>query len=131
SINTENKYSDSIQKKIDAYGSKYNDLQNRYSNESLMDIVTNRMERNKFLIVNDRIYQNDDPIYKDPKDQWFFTTQFYSPYKYMFGSKLSTYWANISVIWMMALISYVVLYFDILKKFLELISELKNRFSRN
>ena len=130
SINTENKYSDSIQAKIDSYGSQYNELRYEYTNENLMDIVSNRMERNKFIIVNDRIYQNDDPIYKDPKNEWFFATQFYSPYKYMFGSKLSTYWANIIVIWCMALVSYLILYFDLLKKLLNSTAELKNRLSR-
>lgn len=120
SINTINSKNDEIQGIIDSIGlNEYRKLREQYANESLEDLTTNRIEENKFLISDGRIYQNDDPIYNDPKGTSFFNTHFYSPYKYAFGKKISSFNANLIVIWFFAIISYIVLYFDLLKKFID------------
>jgi hypothetical protein len=120
SIYTINSKGDEIQAYIDSIGLPvYKEMKEAYINESLLDLTTNRIEENKILIENGRIYQNDDPVYNDPKGVFFFNTHFYAPYKYAFGKKLKTFNANLIIIWIFALISYIALYFDWLKKFIE------------
>lgn len=131
SINTINRYNDSLQFRIEEMGSeKYNELKERYVNESLLDIATNRLENKKFIQLNGKIYQNDDAIYHDPKGTSFFNTHFYAPYKYVFKTKMTTYWANLMVLWIMCLIAYVVLYFDMLRKLLEGINTIYQGFKK-
>jgi len=123
-ISTVNKYNDSIQLLIEQLGSKqYNELKSKYVNESLLDLTTNRLENNKFIQINGHIYQNDDPIFNDPKDASFFKTHFYAPYKYIFGYRTSTYWANLMLIWCISIISYILLYYDLLRKLLVFVAQ--------
>ena len=131
SIGTVNKYNDSLQVFIDRFGAaKYNELKQEVTNESLIDLTTNRAEQNKLLLANGRIYQNDDPVYNDPVGSTFFESHFYAPFKYLFGKRISTYWANLIVIWVISIISYFVLYFDLLKRFLDRFSVLYGRIAR-
>lgn len=62
------------------------------------------------------LYQNSDPICNLPQKRSFFTSHFYSPYKYIFGSRVSTFYANLMVIWGMVFLGYFLLYFDVFKK---------------
>ncbi len=119
SIHTINKERDHIQHIIDSIGLKqYKFLQDAYSNDALMKLVTNRTETDKIIVTGHRIYQNDNPIYHLPKGESFFGTHYYSPYKYLFGKKIKTYHANLIVLWIISLVTYIILYFDLLKKFI-------------
>lgn len=120
SIYTINSKNDEIQAIIDSIGlKKYKVMKEAYLNESLEDLLTNRVEENKILVADGRIYQNDDPVYNDPKGVYFFHSHFYTPYKYAFGNKYKTFNANLVIIWVFALVSYIALYFDWLKKLIE------------
>jgi ABC transport system ATP-binding/permease protein len=90
-----------------------------YSNKSLTELVTNRKELSKYIVDRDEIVQKENLIYKSPKNTAFFNTHFYAPYKYLFNFKLSTYLANIIVLWGMILLLGVALYFDWLKKIID------------
>ncbi len=116
-----NKQSDKIQQIIENLGeAKYIELRDNYTNESLMNIVTNKMENNKLIISNGRIYQNDEPIYNIPERQSpFFSAHFYAPKKHLFGFLVDTYWINLLIIWMIAIVTYALLYFDLLRKFMD------------
>ena len=129
-ISTVNKYNDSTQILIGHIGTeKYNRLKSKYVNESLYDLTTNRLENNKFIQTDGHIYQNDDPIFNDPKDASFFKTHFYAPYKYIFGEKISTYWANLLLIWCISVLSYIVLYYDLLRRFIVFFAQNYKRLS--
>lgn len=87
----------------------------KYSNEALQNLVTNRLESNKIIEFNGRLYQNDDPIYNDPNGVPFFQTHFYAPHKYLFGRKFSTFSINLAFIWIISILTYIALYFDAIK----------------
>lgn len=119
-ITTINKRSDAIQRTIDDLGiERYKELQDHYSNDALMKIVTNKTEADKLIVAGHEIYQNDNPIYDLPKGEAFFDTHYYAPYKYLFGQRISTYYANLIVLWSISLITYIALYFDLLKKLID------------
>ena len=90
-------------------------LRNSYINEGLQNLVTNRIETKKVIESNGELYQNDDPIYNDPIGTSFFSTHFYAPNKYFMGRKYDTFNTNIAVIWGISLITYIILYFDLIR----------------
>lgn len=109
---------DDISKK---YGEKkYKKLKDENENESLHDLVTNRMEISKIVESNHELFQKDDPIYLNPKNESFLNAQFYAPTKYFMGIEIDTFWANMIVIWLVVVLSVVALYYDLLRKFLEI-----------
>jgi len=118
-INTMNKENKAVEDFIDFTGvEKFKKLQSQYINESLDNLVSNKMEKKKIIITPTELYQNDDPIYNDPINVSFFNTQFFSPYKYMFGNKYRTFDINMIIIWFISFLTYLLLYFDVLKKIL-------------
>ncbi len=131
SVNTINKTRDSIQSTIDLLGIKeYKRLQNTYSNEALTSIATNKTEQKKVIVSESEIFQNDTPIYNDPKGVSFFDTHYYAPYKYIFGWRVKTYHANLVVLWIISIITYIALYFDVLKKLIASVQNLWERLTR-
>lgn len=118
-INTMNVENKAIEDFIEETGVKeFKKLQDEYINESLDNLVSNKMEKDKIIVTPGELYQNDDPIYNDPKNVSFFNTQFFAPYKYAFGKRYSTFKINMIVIWIISLITYILLYFDVLRLFL-------------
>ena len=60
------------------------------------------------------------PIYLDPVNHKYFGAHFYAPSKYFLDYKLDTFSANLIVIWLMTLVLTITLYFDVLRKILEM-----------
>ncbi|MFT5777463.1 MAG: ABC-type multidrug transport system ATPase subunit [Crocinitomicaceae bacterium] len=115
-----NKNNDSIQAIIDRIGvDEYKELQRDYFNESLHNIVLNKTEEYKLIISGDDMFQNDEPIYNLPKEVNFLESHFYAPKKYIFGFEINTYWSNLIVIWVISILTYIILYFDLLRKVME------------
>ena len=127
-----NKHSDTIQNIINRIGEdKYIELRNRYTNESLMNLVSNKMESSKMIISKGKIYQNDEPIYNIPsKESSFFSSHFYAPKKFVFGVLVDTYWINLVVIWVISLFTYIALYFDWLKKLIKFTQRVTRKLKR-
>ncbi len=115
-----NNFSEEIQTAIEKLGAEeYRTLRDQYTNESLLNLVTNKMENNKSIIQDGRIYQNNESIYNLPSRELpFLSAHFYAPKKYIFGNLVSTYWMNMLVVWLISIITYIALYFDWLKKIL-------------
>ena len=109
---------DKISKKIG--DKKYQKLRDENENESLHDLVTDRVELNKLVESKNEFFQKDDPIYLNPKHERFLDAQFYAPTKYFMDVKLDTFWANMIVIWLVVILSVIALYYDLLRKFLEI-----------
>lgn len=128
-----NKRSNEIQEIIETIGTdQYIELRDKYTNESLMNLVTNKMENNKMIICDGKIYQNDEPIYNIPsKESSFFSAHFYAPKKFFFGILMDTYWINLAIIWMIAIVTYIALYFDWLRKIIKFTQRIFLRFGRN
>ena len=101
---------------------KYNQTRDYYYNESVSDYVRKSLEKNKILEYKNRLVQQYDPIYEDPRISGFFNfrAHLFAPRKYFLGKYFDTFWFNMSVIWAFTLILYITLYFELLKKLLNM-----------
>jgi hypothetical protein len=93
----------------------------QYQNESLADMVKKTKEVDKIIERNGELIQVADPVYRDPS---IFTpplrAHFFAPRKRLFGTHyIDTFWVNVCVIWFMSLFLYIALYFDLLRKSLD------------
>ncbi|MFN5418416.1 MAG: ATP-binding cassette domain-containing protein [Flavobacteriia bacterium] len=102
---------------------KYLALKEKYENESLHDLVTKSMDLTPIVEAENELFQKNDPIYLNPKNERFLDAQFYAPSKYIFGYKIDTFWANIAVIWIVTFLSVIVLYYDLMRKILEIFNK--------
>lgn len=99
-----------------------NEYKNKYFNESLADLVTNVTESDRILEYDGRLIQQINPIYNDPDDPdhlFDYRAHFFAPKKYFLGTYMDTFYFNLIVIWLMTLILYFTLYFELLGKGLE------------
>lgn len=101
-----------------------------YENESLHDLVVNRNTPYRILDMDGQYIQKIDPIYLDPVDSDFGRAHFFAPRKKFFGKYYDTFWVNICVVWGMSLILAFTLYFDVLKKFINLLENIFSRLGR-
>ena len=65
-----------------------------------------------------------DPVFRDGSRDHFLRAHFFAPRKNIFGNQYSTFWVNLMVIWLMSLMMWLALYFDILRKALNFFSTL-------
>jgi ABC transport system ATP-binding/permease protein len=107
----------------------YNQLRDQYHNEGISDIVRKVYEKNKILEYDHQLVQHYDPIYQDPYVGSVFTlrTHFFSPVKPFLGKVFDTYWYNMTVIWLLTLFLYLTLYFEWLKKLINLSQRFNNK----
>jgi ABC-type multidrug transport system ATPase subunit len=101
-----------------------------YHNENLTEFVTNSSDVDRIVEHKGELFQKIDPIYLDPVSPMI-KAHFYAPRKMIFGFFISTFWANIIVIWLMTIGTYFVLYYRLLKKLLDFIEQLVEVFSNN
>ncbi len=90
----------------------------KYHNEQLENFVKGDMELN-VIEYKGKIYRKYQPIYYDP-EQNLLKAHFYAPTKRLFGQLIETFWVNIFIIWLQIIFLYLTLYFNILRKSLEL-----------
>lgn len=100
---------------------EYQQLLSNYQNSKIEDLLKNAGSDLDEIVESDgKLIATGDPIYRDgPKDH-FIRSHFFSPTKNVFGKLYSTYWVNISVIWGMSFLLWLTLYFDVLRKILNL-----------
>ena len=99
----------------------YKKLKNDYRNDAVSDIVKNIYEKNQFIRYNDALIQQIDPIFMLPRsDEGYFNfrSHFYAPKKFFAGNYYNTFGFNIIIIWLMTIVFYITLYFDLLSKLL-------------
>jgi hypothetical protein len=97
---------------------KFLNLRNAYFNKSLEEFVRDKNETTKTIIYNGELVQKFDPIFMDSKGK-FISAHFYAPEKRVFGVMIDTYIVNVMVLWIITFLLYLVLYFRLLKKFLD------------
>ncbi|MBL7859301.1 MAG: ATP-binding cassette domain-containing protein [Cyclobacteriaceae bacterium] len=99
-------------------GYSINKSKNKYYNESLADLVRNVKEKDRILEFKGELIQLINPIFNDPKPAHAldYRTHFFAPEKNLFGVTVSTYWFDLMVIWLMTVILYITLYFELLRK---------------
>jgi hypothetical protein len=112
---------------LDQNAQLYTWLKNSYQNEHLGEIVKKSFEKNKILEFDHELVQQIDPIYKDPTTTNLVNvrTHFFAPRKYFAGTFFDTYWFNICLIWVYSALLYAALYFDWLKKLMDLFGRIR------
>jgi ABC transport system ATP-binding/permease protein len=112
----------SAMQNTEANKSAFLKLKRNYCNSALSDFVTNSGELDRIAEYKNHLYQKIDPIYLDPEPK-FIKAHFYAPVKQFFGEYYSTFWVNIIVLWITTIILFLLLYFRILKKILDLFDQ--------
>jgi len=117
--------------KIDEISRSFNleelqQLKQKYANRTLEEFVTNKKTFDYFIEHKGDMIQVRDPIYRDPTHR-FIKAHFYAPRKMIGGSYVPTLWVNVMVIWIMTLFLYLMLYFRVLKKFLDYTERINQR----
>jgi ABC-type multidrug transport system ATPase subunit len=99
----------------------YIDQQNRYHNEAVGDIVKN-IYMKQVVETDGRLIKQRDPIFRlaEPDHFFSFRAHFYAPHKHFMGRFFDTFWFNMAVVWIMTIVLYITLYFDLLKRLLDL-----------
>jgi len=86
-------------------------------NESLADIVLSRLTTNKIYETDTRLIQKADPVFMKPGSKYG-RAHFFAPYKMLGNLKIGTMTFNVTAIWIMTLLLFVALYYDVLKRFI-------------
>jgi len=96
----------------------YFSMLDRYHNESVADHVKKIFEKNPIVEYEGRLYQQIDPIFLDPEPEGFpgIRSHFFAPRKYFMGKYYDTFHFNIAFIWFLTLVTYVILYYDLIGK---------------
>jgi hypothetical protein len=106
--------------KTDEAKQKFIELKKIYHNESLKEFVKNENDLIKIVEYDNELVQKTDPIFHDPAPGTFLKAHFYAPRKRIFGELYDTFWVNILVIWSMTITLFIALYFNGLKRLLEI-----------
>jgi ABC-type multidrug transport system ATPase subunit len=93
-------------------------------NESLANIVLNRMIINKIHDAGDKFIQKADPVFMRPGSK-IGRAHFFAPYKQIGNLKIGTLFFNLAVIWIMILFLFVTLYYNILNRIILFMESLK------
>jgi ABC-type multidrug transport system ATPase subunit len=114
-----------VEKKMAFYESKgvqIHEEKNQFFNESLADLVRNTNAEKRILEYKGKLLQTINPVFQLPQPNYRldYRTAFFVPEKNMAGYLISTYWFNFMIIWMMALVCYLMLYFELLRKIVDL-----------
>ncbi len=91
----------------------------KYQNESVIRLVENSTDPVRIVEWKGELVQKIYPIFFEdhrPAHYFDFRENFYVPQKHFMGRKFDTLYFNIAVIWLMTIILYVTLYFEVLKK---------------
>ncbi len=98
-------------------------LRDDHHNLSLEEMVCAREEPKKIIEYKGALVQKLDPIFMEPGHR-FIKAHFYSPVKKISGIPVSTYTVNLIIIWFMTFVSYLALYFRLLRKVIEWIENI-------
>ncbi|GAB4395131.1 MAG: ATP-binding cassette domain-containing protein [Microscillaceae bacterium] len=96
----------------------------KHHNQAVADLVKNENDPVRIVEINDKLIQKIYPIFTDPEPQhWFeFRTHFYAPRKHFLGQYFDTFWFNIAVIWLMTLLLYITLYYQVFRESFKVIT---------
>ncbi len=85
-----------------------------YHNESVSDHVRKIYEKKKIVEYDHRLVRMTDPVYMDPQPTPFpgFRTHFFAPRKYFAGRYFDTFSFNMTMIWILTILFYALLYFN-------------------
>lgn len=104
--------------------SRFQYLKNRYDNEQVSKFVKNSDEIERVIEYKGRLHQKIDPIFLEPESK-FIKAHFYAPHKKIGNKLISTFWANLFVLWFSAITLFIILYYKLLKRLLDFLNHIK------
>lgn len=93
-------------------------------NETLADIVLNRLGTIKIYETEKKLLQKADPVLMPPGSQYG-RAHFYAPFKKLGNTRIDTLLFNTGAIWLMTIVLFVTLYLDVLKRFVFFLESLR------
>ena len=104
----------------------YDDLRFKFHNDELWAQVRDSYSVQKLVEGENELIRKYEPIFADPKPRHSldYRTPFYTPYKHFAGMYISTFFFNLLVIWIMVIVLYFTLYFEIPERFVNGFSNL-------
>jgi ABC-type multidrug transport system ATPase subunit len=108
---------------------KFQELRKNNYNESLADIVLNRLNTSKIFDSNQKLIQKADPIFMKPGSRYG-RAHFYSPFKQVGNLSIETLVFNVFAIWIMTAFLFITLYFNVLKSFIVFLESMRLPFWR-
>ncbi len=94
-------------------------LRARNYNENLANVVLNRLATSKIYDAPDELIQKADPIFMAPGSRYG-RAHFFAPYKQMGNLKIETLIFNMLAVWIMIFFLFVALYYNLLKRFIQI-----------
>ena len=92
-------------------------------NNEVERFVLNTQEEKRIIEIEGRLIQLATPVFRLPVGNRLISrAHFFAPYKYLFWTKVPTPVFNILMLWLMTGLMYVLLWFDGLKKMIDLLS---------
>jgi len=107
---------------------EFEDFKGAYQNEAITELVKNTTEQHRIVRSGNKLIQKIFPIYKDPDPEHMvdFDAQFYMPAKHFLNRNIDTHYFNLGVIWSMTIILSLTLYYEVLKKIVDGLSNISN-----
>jgi hypothetical protein len=99
-------------------------LKENYENESLISLALDENNPKKVLYTPQKLIQKMNPGYMKTTSKTG-RAHFFAPSKMIGNTEIDTYIFDIAVIWFVTGILYVVLYFTLLKKFVEVMGNIR------
>lgn len=93
-------------------------------NNYLADILLNTISTDKIFETEDHLIQKSDPVYMLPTSK-VGRAHFFAPYKYIGELEIDTLWFNIIAIWFMSAVFSITLYYNLLKKLIDLLESIR------
>jgi hypothetical protein len=106
--------------------SDFERFRQQYHNETIADLTKNLTETHRIIEKGGKLIQKIYPIYKDPDPEHIidFDAQFYMPAKHFLSRNIDTFYFNTGVIWSMSFVLGILLYFDVLRRIIDGISNI-------
>ncbi len=101
----------------------FSDLKNKFENESLEEMVRSSNQTDRLVVTNEKIIQRFEPVYHQNESEGFFKAPLFSSVKNFSGKQFRTMPSNLVVIWGMSLLLYVLLYFNVMRRVINVFSK--------
>ena len=99
-------------------------LKNNYNNKQLAIVMLDRFRVEQSIETDKSIIQKYESGYMKPVSKYGMA-QFYAPYKQLGNIKIDTYWFNLILLWVVIIVLYVALYYNLLQKLITGLENLK------
>ncbi len=105
---------DAIIHDLQEVGTNVAELKRRNHNDRVTEIVTDRNELKKIILSGRKLIRKDQPIFQVP-DSRIGRAHFFAPVKKIGNREMNTITFNVVILWMMTLILYFALRYDLLR----------------